>query len=79
MHLSEVVNSKSECLLKNMNLISYMGSRRVRVRESDIMCLNEVLAIQGAQIISMNLGKLTKQNISDLHKPHRPPYVYCLT
>ena len=56
MHFSDVVNSKSECLLRNMTLISYMGSSRLQVRESDIMCLNEVLAIQGAQIISMNLG-----------------------
>ena len=64
---------------KNMNLISYMGRRRAQVRKSDIMCLNEVLAIQGAQIISSNLSLLTEQNISDLHRTHRPPYVYCLT
>ena len=64
---------------KHMNLISYMGRRRAQVRKSDIMCLNEVLAFQGAQIISSNLSSLTEQNISDLHRTHRPPYVYWLT
>jgi hypothetical protein len=53
--LSEVVNSNSGYLLKNMNLISYMGSRRVQVRESGIMCLNEVPEAQGAQVTGMNL------------------------
>ena len=64
---------------KNMNLISYMGRRRVQVRKSDVMCLNEVLAIQGAHVISSNLSSLTEQDISDLHRTHRPSYVYCLT
>ena len=78
MHLSDVVNNNAECLLKNMNMITCMGSGILQVQKSDIMCLSKALAIQGAQIISMTLGWITEQNISDLHEPHRPPYVYCL-
>ena len=56
MLLSDVVIASQGVPRKTMNLISYMGRRRVLVRESDIMCLNEVLAIQGAQKSVINLS-----------------------
>ena len=48
MHLSDVVIATQGVPKKTMTLISYMGKRRVHVRDLDILCLNEVLAIQGA-------------------------------